>query len=395
MHPGDANQHPAPTRTTGGNAWRLVVAGSGFAALTAARHLRRLSPEAEITLVAPAPEFVYSPSLIWIPTGLRRSEELRVDLTPWLARQRVRFRAGWVTGLAEGGRRLLTTGGEVANDGLVIATGARFLRRLSGIEHALTLCTGIGSAEMIRARLAAMPGGTLAFGFAANPHEPQAIRGGPMFELLFGIDTLLRRQGRRDRFKLVFFNASAEPGKRLGERAVKGLLQEMARRGIEARLGHKLLGFDADRVRTEGGDFPADLILFMPGLTGPAWAQGSGLPLSPGGFIQADAGCRVRGIERVYVAGDAGSYPGPDWLPKQAHMADLQARAAADNLWSELQGRTPTARFRNELVCIVDAYDRGSLVYRSARRSLVLPSMRLLHWAKRAFERQYLRGLRA
>jgi len=29
------------------------------------------------------------------------------------------------------------------------------------------------------------------------------------------------------------------------------------------------------------------------------------------------------------VAGDSGSFPGPDWMPKQAHMADLQADSIA------------------------------------------------------------------
>jgi hypothetical protein len=35
--------------------------------------------------------------------------------------------------------------------------------------------------------------------------EPSAMRGGPVFEFLFGTDTLLTRQSRRDHFKLVFF----------------------------------------------------------------------------------------------------------------------------------------------------------------------------------------------
>jgi sulfide:quinone oxidoreductase len=56
-----------------------------------------------------------------------------------------------------------------------------------------------------------MQGGTIAIGFAANPQEPQAVRGGPMFEFLFGIDTQLRREGRRERFQLVFFNPSQSP----------------------------------------------------------------------------------------------------------------------------------------------------------------------------------------
>ena len=37
-----------------------------------------------------------------------------------------------------------------------------------------------------------MQGGTIALGFAGNPNEPSAMRGGPMFEFLFGIDAQLR-----------------------------------------------------------------------------------------------------------------------------------------------------------------------------------------------------------
>ncbi len=370
---------------------RIAIIGAGFGALTAVRELRRRDPDVAISLIAPRAELVYLPSLIWIPAGLRCGQDLRVDLHGFLAAQRVEHVAGRVAGLAAQGRQVrLDDGRTVENHGLIIAGGGRFLKTLPGIEHAITLCEGIEAAERIRDRLAQMEGGTLAFGFAANPVEPQAVRGGPMFELLFGIDTLLRRQGRRDRFQLVFFSPAARPGERLGARAVDGLLARMARLGIATRLGSKLTGFAADRVITEAGEFAADLILFMPGMSGPAWAAESGLTLSPGGMFKADAQARVEGATRVYVAGDAGSYPGPDWMPKQAHMADLQAVAAARNLLAELAGNPPAADFRTELVCIIDTLDRGMLVYRSERRTLMTPPLRLLHWAKRLFERRYL-----
>lgn len=118
------------------------------------------------------------------------------------------------------------------------------------------------------------------------------------------------------------------------------------------------------------------------------------MPRSPGGLLQADAHCRVPGFERVVVVGDSGSFPGPDWMPKQAHMGDLQAVAAAQNLLGDLGGVPTHATFEAELVCIVDALDRGSLVWRTQRRNWLLPSMRLLHWAKCLFEWKYLRQYR-
>ncbi len=373
---------------------RIVILGAGFAALTAVRELRRRRPDARITLIAPKAEFVYLPSLIWVPTGIRQGKDLTLSLDRFIKEHGVEFIAGRVTGLEDGGRTVVTDQGKVANDALIIATGGRFIKKLPGIEHALTLCEGVASAEAIRDRLEKMTSGRIAMGFGGNPSEPSAMRGGPMFELLFGIDTWLRRQGRRDSVELTFFNAAAEPGKRLGEKAVSGLLAEMARRRIDTHLGHKPLGFSANGVDTEGGHVNADLILFMPGLTGPAWAPDSGLTLSPGGFFKADDYCRVEDADRVFVAGDAGSFPGPDWMPKQAHMADLQAKAVAENLLLSLDGADPVAKPRTELICIVDTVDSGILVYRTTKRSWVLPSSRIFHWAKRYFEGHYLRDLR-
>jgi len=373
---------------------RITLLGTGFGALSTVRELRRRDRAARITLVAPRAELHYLPGIIWIPSGLRTRADLVVPLDNFLRRMDVHFHPAEVTSLADGGRTVHTTQGDVANDALVIATGGRFIKKLPGIEHAITPCEGITAAERIRDRLREMQGGTVAVGFASNPNEPTAVRGGPMFEFLFGIDEQLKREGRRDRFEIVFFNPSLEPGNRLGPKAVKHLLGEMARRGIRTHLGHKLKRFEADKVVTEGGEFAADLILFMPGMTGNAWFDATDLPRSPGGLLQADAQCRLPGAERTYVVGDSGSFPGPDWMPKQAHMADLQAAAAAENLLGDLQGRAANATFKVELICIVDAIDHGTLIWRTPDRNWLLPSTRLLHWAKRGFEWNYLRQYR-
>ena len=371
-----------------------IVIGSGFGALSTVREIRQRDPHAHITLVAPRAELHYLPGIIWIPSGLRTREQLVVPLHRFFARMKVQHVAAEVTGLRDGGRVVLTTAGPVRNDALVIATGGRFIKKLPGIEHAITPCEGIAAAEQIRDRLKAMQGGHIAIGFAGNPNEPTAVRGGPMFEFLFGIDEQLKREGRRQHFDLVFFNPSSEPGNRLGMKTVKHLLREMERRGIRTHLGHKLVRFEADQVVTEGGSFAADLILFMPGMTGNTWFDATTLPRSPGGLVQADAHCRVPGFERVVVVGDSGSFPGPDWMPKQAHMADLQAKAAAANLIADLDGRPSSETFRVELICIVDAIDHGTLVWRTPQRNVLLPSTRLFHWAKRGFEWNYLRQYR-
>jgi sulfide:quinone oxidoreductase len=373
---------------------KITIIGAGFAALTAVRKLRKQDKNIEITLIAPRAEFHYLPGMIWIPGGLRKREDLVVPLMPFFKRMNVQFHAASVTGLSADGREVQTDQGVIRNDGLLIATGGRFIKKLPGIEHAITPCEGMGAAEKIRDRLTEMQGGTIAIGFAGNPKEPSAMRGGPMFEFLFGIDTLLRKQGRRDQFKLVFFSPAEKPGNRLGEKAVKGLLGEMKKRDIQTKLGHKMKGFEANKVKTEGAEFDADLILFMPGMTGNLWFDNSELPRSEGGLVRAGRNCKVEGLRHVYVAGDSGSYPGPDWMPKQAHMADLQAETAAKNMLAEFNGQTADVEFKVELMCIVDSMDKGMLVARNEKNNLMLPSCRPFHWAKRMLEVWYLKQYR-
>lgn len=373
---------------------RITVIGAGFAALTTIRKLRAANKQVHIDVVAPKAEFVFLPGTIWIPTGLRKAEDLVIDLSNFFHRTRVSYHPSSVVGLAEDGRKVITEDGEIENDGLVIACGGRFIKKLAGIEHSITPCEGIPAAERIRERLSELKEGTLAFGFSGNPKEPAAMRGGPIFEFLFGIDSYLREQGKRDKFKLVFFTPAEKPGQRLGPKAVKGLLDTMAKRDVEVHLGHKIKAFEEKRVITEGGEFDADLIVFMPGMKGNKWFDNTDLPRSPGGMVKANRYCQVEGWEKVYVAGDSGSFPGPDWMPKQAHMADLQAEAAAANLLAELKGGIAKKTFKAELLCIIDSYNGGSTVLRTEKRNLVTPPFIGFHWAKRLFEWNYLHKYR-
>lgn len=374
---------------------KVTIIGTGFAALTAVQEVRKkLKDQVTIQVIAPSDKFIYLPSLIWIPAGLRTKEDLEIDLHNFFNRQKVEFTQARVTGVSNKGRTVNTDKGDFDNDALIIASGGRFIKRLPGIENIITPCEGIPAAEAIKEKLESLEGGTLAIGFGGNPKEPSAMRGGPMFEFMLGIDTLLRRQKRRDKFKIIFFSPAAEPGKRMGEKVPAKILEKLTKQGIETHLGHKIVEFQADKVITEGGEIPADMILFMPGMTGPTWLENTEFPISEGGMISANEYAEVEGFDKVYVAGDSGSFEGPAWQPKQAHAADLQAKAAAHNLAVTIQNSGKKMPIKHELVCIIDSLSHGVLVQRSEKGSMMLPPCRLMHYAKRFFEWMYLRQYR-
>ena len=373
---------------------KITIIGSGFAGLTAVKTIRKKDKQAEITLISPKAELVYMPSLIWVPSGAASKKDIVVPLGNFFKRMNVHHVPAEVTGLENDGRTVITPIGLYENDALIIASGGRFIKKLPGIENSITPCEGLVAAEKIRDRLSEMDSGNIAIGFAGNPKEPSAMRGGPMFEFLFGIDTQLRKEGRRDKFNLTFFTPAEKPGARLGEKAVKGLLGEMKKRNIATHLGNKMKAFEAGKVITEGGEFDADLILFMPGMTGNQWFDNTDLARSEGGMLKANKFCEVENANKVFVAGDSGSYPGPEWMPKQAHMADLQAEAAAKNVLDLLDKKPASHTFKIELVCIVDSNDKGMFVSRTLKSGLVLPNFRVMHWGKQFFGWWYLRQYR-
>ena len=373
---------------------KITIIGSGFAGLTAVKTLRKKDKNCEITLISPKAELVYMPSLIWVPSGAASKTDIVIPLDNFFKRMNVVHIVSEVTGLEDKGRSVITPIGTYKNDALIIASGGRFIKKLPGIEHAITPCEGLEAAEAIRDRVKAMDGGDVAIGFSGNPKEPSAMRGGPMFEFLFGLDTQLRVEGRRDKFNLTFFTPAEKPGARLGKKAVKGLLDEMKKRNITTHLGHKMKKFEADKVITEGGEFAADLILFMPGMTGNTWFDNTDLARSEGGLLKANKFCEVEGADKVFVAGDSGSFPGPEWMPKQAHMADLQAEAAAKNAIDMLDEKASSHTFKIELICIVDSNNKGMYVSRTLKGGLMLPNCRLMHLAKKVFGWWYLRQYR-
>lgn len=374
---------------------RITVIGAGFASLTAVKTLRKQSKTVDITVIAPKAEFVYLPSVIWLPTKLRTADDLCIDLNHYFTKMRVNFVAGKVQKISDDGRQVFTDNDTVENDALIIAGGGRFIKKLPGIEHVLTPCEGIRVGEKIRDRLAAMKSGTIAMGFGGNPKEPTAMRGGPMFEFVFIIETLLRKQGRRDQFKLVFFNPKDKPGVRLGPDVPGKLMNLMRKQGVETHLGHKIKGFTKKSVLTEGAEIAADLILFMPGMTGAAWLDNTHLPRSSGGMIAANEHTQVAGFKHVYVAGDAGSFPGPEWQPKQAHAADIQAKVAATNALRLLHNDTAELdKIHHELLCIIDSLSHGIFIKRNDKGATFLPPLRIMHYAKRFFEKRYLRQYR-
>ena len=386
---------------------RIVIVGGSFGGLTTAYELRRhLSPErAEITLVAKDDEFRFVPSFPWVAMGRRRLEQISFPLAGPLVAKKVRFARATVTHIDTGAKVVSTGADEHPYDFLVVATGHRSANEA---VPGLGPFDGPGNSpmsapeaeELARAiqRLLAEPG-PVVVGAA-----PGASCIGPVYEVAFELDHLLRRRGLRHQVPMTFLT----PEPYLGHMGMggAGTIRQLLEGALEERdIGYRtsvaITRITDEAVETaDAAPTPSVCSIVVPPLAGvEAVAASEGLT-NPKGFVPVDDHYRHLHADGVYAVGVAvalppvGETPVPVNFPKTGHMTEQMARLAAADLAARLGGRgTPTAELSAR--CILDMGDRAAYLavdpVRPPRNRIPTVSEgRRWLLAKMAFERAYL-----
>ena len=365
-----------------------LIVGGGFAGLEAAIQLRKAG--LDVTLVSNRPYLFIYPTSIWVATGERRLDEVKLDLADAAHRHGFAFVVGKVEAISAARRAVVVDGTERTADHLVVAMGGDRLRP-KGVEHTHTLGGDPENVERLRQALEpllAKGRGRIAMGFGGNPKDTSAVRGGPVFELMFNVDTLLRRRGLRDAFELTFFAPMPSPGERMGQKAVGAIQGMFDRLRIGKRFGKKIERFEAGGVVFEDQSrLDADLVVFLPAGEGHPVVKASDLPRNEAGFVQVDEGCAVPGFPGVWAIGDAAALQGPSWRAKQGHVAEIMARVVAANVAAVEAGRTDRQSYLPHLgiTCLLDTGDGAAYVHRDDAKQQLVPLPVVGHWLKKAW----------
>ena len=106
---------------------RIVVLGGSFAGMTAAIEMKnKLGDRHEVTVFSKAKDFLFMPSLIWVPFGLRKREDITFPLAPVFEKKGVAFKNLEVARIDLRERFVEDeTGAKTPYDYLVIATGPK------------------------------------------------------------------------------------------------------------------------------------------------------------------------------------------------------------------------------------------------------------------------------
>lgn len=386
---------------------RIVILGGSFGGMTAAYELRRhLSRErAEITVIAKDERFSFVPSFPWVAMGRRGLEQISFPLAPPLAARQVRFARETVDHIDTSAKVVTTNVGEHTYDFLVIATGHRSANEA---VPGLGPFDGPGHSPMSAPETTELAGAVRSLLSHPGPVVVGAAPGasciGPVYELAFGLDHLLRK--RRLRHKIPITILTPEPflghmgmgGAGKIRQLLEGALEE---RDIAYRTSVAITGITTEAVEAEGLSPTASICsIVIPPLAGvEAVASSPGLSNAKG-FVPVDDHYRHLSADGVYAVGVAVALPPADEtpvpvnFPKTGHMTEQMAEIAARDIAARIGGHEGTTAELSAR-CVLDMGDRGAYMalepVRPPRNRIPTVSEgRPWLLAKQAFERAYL-----
>ncbi|GMV04659.1 MAG: NADH dehydrogenase [Gemmatimonadota bacterium] len=346
-----------------GRAWRLpptaatriLVLGAGYGGLTCALRLgRRLrgridAAEIEVVLVDRNPYHLLETRL---HEAAARGVEVTIPVSKLISKRPVRFVQANVSGIDIRRHAVLTAGGAIDWDILVVALGSRSIDfGIPGIrQHAFELKT-LDDARSLRGHLRAR------FSEADRETDParrrwlrRIIVGGGGLTGVEAATELGERVRRLTRAKL----GSRDGGEILMVEAAERLLPAhdpsiadkiadlVHRSGIRVLTGTRIDAVGAEHIRLSTGEvLRAGTVVWTGGVRASEILENSGLETSQQGRVTVDATLRLRHAADVFVIGDAALFVDPDTgdpVPMAAQFALQQGRLAADNIVARVNG---------------------------------------------------------
>jgi sulfide:quinone oxidoreductase len=279
--------------------FHVLVAGGGVAALEAMMAVRALAGDSvRITLLAPEREFRYRPMAVAEPFTIAQARHIALRA---IAHD---FDARHVTGAlaaVEHAERCVVTvaGDRIGYDALVIACGTRMR---PAFEGALTIDDRSLGVTLRGLLQDVEEGYTREIAFVA---PAQAFWPLPLYEL--ALLTAHRAYDMNASVDISIVSPESAPLTLFGSGICTELSDLLRDAGITFR-GSSFAEFEHGELtlRPSAVQLRPDRVVALPLLSGP---QITGVPADPHGFIPVSDFGEVHGLDGVYAAGDATSYP--------------------------------------------------------------------------------------
>jgi sulfide:quinone oxidoreductase len=386
---------------------KVVVLGANFGGLTAALAVKHeLEGDVDVTAVSASDQFLFNPSLIWLPFGKRDREDITFPVAPTFESHDVDFVHAPATGIDPSARAVITDRGQtLPYDYLVIATGYHNNDDVvPGFkENAVTITT---LAEAERA-------GAAWKHYRDNPGDIviAASQGagcfGAAYEFLFNTSYQLKKAGLKKDVKLTY--VTSEPF--LGHFGIGGLPHGeqllgafLKKEGIESRINVGIDHIDQGSIVLSGGEeLPFAFAMVIPPFLGQDFLKDVDGLADDKGYVKVRDTYQAVGHDDIYAVGVAAAVdvpwrtPTPVGIPKTGFPTEVMAHTAASNIATQIKGGTPKAskEFADiKAVCVMDAGNNGVIILADKmlpprKHGVLIPGPQA-HLMKLGFEKYFM-----
>jgi sulfide:quinone oxidoreductase len=375
----------------------VLVLGGGIGGIVAATRLRKQLPrEHRVVLVEREASYVFSPSFLWLMTGLRTPEKISRPLSK-LRKRGIEWLQGNIERIDPQSRTVQVDGTELGGDYLVIALGAdlapEIVPGLAEAGHNLYTLAGAGALRDARLTVRA---GRIVVLIAGMPFKCPAAP----YEAAMLLEYDCRKRKIRDAVQIDVYSPEPGPMPVIGPEGSQQVRQMVESKGIQYYPEHQISAVDPAAgclTFTNGVTASFDLLAYVPPHRAPQVVRDAGLT-GDSGWIPVDRETMETQFADVYALGDVTgimlSIGKP--LPKAGVFAENEAEVVANNLAHAITGNGTPKRFDGSGECFIETGDgkagfgKGNFYAEPAPQiRLRLPS-RVLHMGKVVFEKYWL-----
>jgi NADH dehydrogenase FAD-containing subunit len=317
-----------PGRLRAQSAPRVVVIGGGWGGISAARGVRNLLPDAEVTLIEPNGAFMSCPMSVHYLVGDRNAESLTFSYAA-LDRDNIRRIQARSEAIDRDNKTVVLPDARLPYDYLIVSPGIDYMYdAIDGFaEHRDQLPVAFRAFEQtaLREALDAYDGGDIVLSVPPLPYRCPIAP----YERAAVFADWLERSGRPGRVILLDQN----PDIPIGKPAIEAAFAELHADRLEHRKGVQIEAIDpgAREVRTDQGTISYGVAAILPPQQAGAIVRTAGLgqrwaPVRFPHFLSAED-------DDIYIIGDAVGSP----LPKSGHLAFETGQMVAAHIAARVQ----------------------------------------------------------
>jgi NADH:ubiquinone reductase (H+-translocating) len=340
-----------PAQPVASPASRVVIVGAGFAGLEAAKELGKAG--LPVVLLDRQNHHLFQPLLYQVATAVLSATDVAEPIRKILRRyESVQVLLGEVEGIDMEGRALrLADGSSLSFDCLILATGAT--HSYFGHSEWARVAPGLKTlADARKIRTQAL----LAFERAERTVDPEeqarhmtlaVVGGGPTGVELAGSlaelsrHTLARdfRSARPEIAKIMLIEAGPRILPAFSDKISAYARARLERLGVEVYTETPVEDIGPDSITFGGNTVPVGLVLWAAGVAASSLGAQLGAETDRAGRVLVDDTMRAKGLDNVFVLGDAAHFVGADGkpLPGLAQVAKQQGRHLGRSLARHLR----------------------------------------------------------